>query len=108
MGVSRRKDDDNQPEMSLRLVVLTTMIQEQRVKHDYYWIGLYADGKKHMKSCLDYSSSKSLPQLKGYSPGNVLAERPFQVVAMAFVIPLPRPVEGTLSYCYGSARLLGS
>ncbi|OWY92454.1 reverse transcriptase [Phytophthora megakarya] len=24
--------------------------------------------------------AKSLPQLKGYSPGNVLAERPFQVV----------------------------
>ncbi|OWY92716.1 hypothetical protein PHMEG_00038159, partial [Phytophthora megakarya] len=66
-GVSRRKVDENQPEMSLRLVVPTTMIQEvlhnchdsiegwhqgvvrsyQRVKHDYYWIGLYADVEKH-------------------------------------------------------------
>ncbi|OWZ08744.1 LOW QUALITY PROTEIN: reverse transcriptase [Phytophthora megakarya] len=109
-GVSRRKVDETQPEMSLRLVVPTTMIQEvlhnchdsiegghqgvvrsyQRVKHDYYWVGLYADVEKHVKSCLDCSSSKSRPQLKGYSPGNVLAERPFQVVSMDFVIPLPR------------------
>ncbi|OWY90249.1 hypothetical protein PHMEG_00041714 [Phytophthora megakarya] len=62
-SVSRIKVDENKPEMSLRLVVPTTMIQEvlhnchdsiegghqgvvrsyQRVKHDYYWIGLYAD-----------------------------------------------------------------
>ncbi|OWZ01975.1 reverse transcriptase [Phytophthora megakarya] len=101
-GVSRRKVDENQPETSLRLVVPTTMIQEvlhnchdsiegghqgvvrsyQRVKHDYYWIGLYAD--------VENISSKSLPQLRGYSPGNVLAERPFQVESMDFVIPLPR------------------
>ncbi|OWZ09685.1 hypothetical protein PHMEG_00017571 [Phytophthora megakarya] len=114
-GVSRRKVDENQPEMSLRLVVPTIMIQEvlhnchdsiegehqgvvrsyhQRVKHNYYWISLYADVEKHVKSCLDCSSSKSLPQLKGYSPGNVLAERPRQVVSMDFVIPLPRSRRG--------------
>ncbi|ETP29268.1 hypothetical protein F442_21578 [Phytophthora nicotianae P10297] len=61
-----------------------------RVKSDYYWIGLYADVEKHVKSCLDCSSSKSRPQLRGYSPGNVLAERPFQIVSMDFVIPLPK------------------
>ncbi|OWZ17603.1 reverse transcriptase [Phytophthora megakarya] len=107
-GVSRRKAVENPPEMSLRLVVPTTMIQEvlhnchdsiegghhgvvrsyQRVKHDYYWIGLYADVEKHVKLCLDCSS------LQGYSPGNVLAERPFQVVPMDFVIPLPRSRRG--------------
>ncbi|OWZ12682.1 reverse transcriptase [Phytophthora megakarya] len=113
-GVSRRKVDENQPEMSLRLVVPTAMIQEvlhnchnsiegghqgvvrsyERVKHDYYWIGLYADVEKHVKSCLDCSSSKSLPQPKCYSPGNVLAERPFYVASMDFVIPLPRSRRG--------------
>ncbi|OWZ12910.1 LOW QUALITY PROTEIN: reverse transcriptase [Phytophthora megakarya] len=61
----------------------------QRVKHDYDWIGLYSDAKKDVKSCFDCTSSKSLPQLKGYSPGNVLAKRPFQVVSMDFVIALP-------------------
>ncbi|OWZ07092.1 reverse transcriptase [Phytophthora megakarya] len=105
--------------MSLRLVVPTTMIQEvlhnchdsieggHQVKHDYYWIGLYADVEKHVKLCLDCSSSKSLPQLKGYSPGNELAERPFQVVSMDFVIFYRDLVEGTLPYCYGSDRLRG-
>ncbi|OWZ10622.1 hypothetical protein PHMEG_00016502 [Phytophthora megakarya] len=97
-SVGRRKVDGNLPEMSLRLVVPSTTIEEvlhnchdsiegghqgvvrsyQRVKHDCYWIGLYADVEKHVKSCLDCSSSKSLPQLKGYSPGNALTERPFQ------------------------------
>ncbi|OWZ11843.1 hypothetical protein PHMEG_00015079 [Phytophthora megakarya] len=100
-AVSRRKVDENQPEMSLRLVMPTTMIQEvlhnchdsiegghQGVSEtDYYWIGLYAHVEKHVKSCLDCSSSKSLPQLKGYSPGNVLAERSFQVCSFTgFVI----------------------
>ncbi|OWZ15872.1 hypothetical protein PHMEG_00010410 [Phytophthora megakarya] len=101
-SVSRRNVDGNLPEMSLSLVEPTTMIQEvlhnchdsiegghqgvvrsyQRVKLDYNWIRLYADVEEHLKSCLDCSSSKSLPQLKVYTPGNVLAERPFQVVWM--------------------------
>ncbi|OWY98741.1 reverse transcriptase [Phytophthora megakarya] len=91
---TRSKSEDDQPELLLKLVVPTTMIQEvlpnchgsvegghqgvvrsyQRVKHDYYWIGLYVDVEKHVKSRLDCSSSKSAPQLKGYSPGNVLTE----------------------------------
>ncbi|KAG3074365.1 hypothetical protein PI124_g14721 [Phytophthora idaei] len=62
----------------------------QRVKSDYYWAGLYADVEKHAKSCPDCSSSKSRPQLRGYSPGNVLAERPFPIVSMDFVISLPK------------------
>ncbi|OWY92291.1 LOW QUALITY PROTEIN: reverse transcriptase [Phytophthora megakarya] len=110
VGPTRRKAEDNQPELSLRLVVPTTMTQQVlqnchdsiegghqgvvRVKHDYYWIGLYADVENHVKSCLDCSSSKSAPQLEGYSPGNVLAERPFQVVSMDFVIPLPKSRRG--------------
>ncbi|OWZ05562.1 LOW QUALITY PROTEIN: reverse transcriptase [Phytophthora megakarya] len=84
-GVSRRKVEENLPEMLLRLVP-TTMIQEvlhnchdsierghqgvahsyPKVKHDYYWIGLYADVDKQVKLCLNCSSSKSLPQLKSY------------------------------------------
>ncbi|OWZ02575.1 reverse transcriptase [Phytophthora megakarya] len=59
-----------------------------RVKLDYYWIGLYADGARHVRSCPDCSSSNSRPKIRGYSLGNILAERPFQVVPMNFVIPL--------------------
>ncbi|KAG2762713.1 hypothetical protein PC116_g15470 [Phytophthora cactorum] len=96
LGLSRRYDHEWQEETKLRLVVPTTMIQEvlqnshdslegghqgvvrtfQRVKSDYYWTGLYADVEKHVKSCPDCSSSKSRPQLRGFSPGNVLAEHP--------------------------------
>ncbi|KAG2914562.1 hypothetical protein PC117_g18266 [Phytophthora cactorum] len=110
LGLSRRYDHGWQEETKLRLVVPTTMIQEvlqnfhdslegghqgvvrtlQRVKSNYYWAGLYADVEKHVKSCPDYSSSKRRPQLRGYSPGNVLTERPFHIVSMDFVIPLPK------------------
>ncbi|KAG2759506.1 hypothetical protein Pcac1_g28478 [Phytophthora cactorum] len=114
LGLSRRYDHEWQEETKLRLVVPTTMIQEvlqnshdslegghqgvvrtfQRVKSDYYWTGLYADVEKHVKSCPDCSSSKSRPQLRGFSPDNVLAERPFQIVSMDFVIPLPKTRRG--------------
>ncbi|OWZ19690.1 reverse transcriptase [Phytophthora megakarya] len=103
------RGDHLQEKPALRLVVPTTMIQEvlqnchdslegghqgiartfYRVKLDYYWIGLYADTANHVRSCPDCSSSNSRPKLRGYLPGNVLAGRLFQIVSMAFVIPLP-------------------
>ncbi|GMF49698.1 unnamed protein product [Phytophthora fragariaefolia] len=107
-GTSRRKRNDEQAENALRLVVPTTMIQEvlqnchdslegghqgvvrtyQRVKLVYFWIGLYADAGKHVRSCPDCSSSKSRPHLLGHSPENILAALSFQLVSMDFVIPL--------------------
>ncbi|GMF57278.1 unnamed protein product [Phytophthora fragariaefolia] len=65
-----------------------------RVKADYYWIGLYEDAERHVRSCPDFSPSKSRPQLRGYSPGNILAERLFQIVSIDFVIPLPKSRRG--------------
>ncbi|KAE8881851.1 hypothetical protein PF003_g34085 [Phytophthora fragariae] len=114
VGTNRRLDPDEQQGTWMRLVVPSTMVQEvlqschdslegghqgitrtyHRVKSDYYWIGLYADVEKHVRSCPDCCSSKSRPQLRGYSPGNVLAERPFQMVSMDFVIPLPKSRRG--------------
>ncbi|GMF47146.1 unnamed protein product [Phytophthora fragariaefolia] len=99
LGENRRWGKDRMHETILRLVVPTTMVQEvlqschdslegghqgivrtfHRIKVDYYWIGLYADVEKHVRSCPDCSSSKSRPQLRGYSPGNILAERPLQI-----------------------------
>ncbi|OWZ13067.1 LOW QUALITY PROTEIN: reverse transcriptase [Phytophthora megakarya] len=109
MNSTPRNQQDNQEDLRLRLVVPTTMIQEvlqnnhdslegghqgvvrtyQRVRQDYYWLGLYADVEKHVKS-----SSKSKPQLRGYYPGNILAERPFQIISMDFVIRLPKSRRG--------------
>ncbi|KAG3062498.1 hypothetical protein PI125_g24514 [Phytophthora idaei] len=113
-GPNHRRGTDQSEGPQLRLVVPTTMIQEvlqnchdslegghpgvvrtyQRVKKDYYWSGLYSDVEKHARSCSDCSTSKSHPQLRGYSPGNILAERSFQIVSMDFVIPLPKSRRG--------------
>ena len=60
-----------------------------RVKTDYYWMGLYADVAKHVQGREDCSTIKSKPDLRRYSPGNVVSDRPFQVVLTDFVIPLP-------------------
>ncbi|GMG17012.1 unnamed protein product [Phytophthora fragariaefolia] len=110
----RRPEELGELGLTLRLVVPTTMIDEvlqnchnsiegghqgivrtyHRVKADYYWIGLYAGVVKHVQSCEDCNTSKSKPHLKGYSPGNVMSDRPFHVVSMDFVIPLPRTRRG--------------
>ncbi|OWZ00663.1 LOW QUALITY PROTEIN: hypothetical protein PHMEG_00028100 [Phytophthora megakarya] len=114
VGTKPLRRDQQQEDAMLRLVVPSTMIQEvlqnchdslegghqgiartfYRVKLDYYWIGLFADVARHVRSCPDCSSSKSRPKIRGYSPGNILAERPFQVVSMDFVIPLPKSRRG--------------
>ena len=65
------------------------MRTKHKVKTDYYWIVLYADVVRHVQTRVGCSTSKSNPELKGYSPGNMVSERPFQVVSMDFVIPLP-------------------
>ncbi|GMF56323.1 unnamed protein product [Phytophthora fragariaefolia] len=110
LGKNRPWGKNQMNETVPRLVVPTTMVQEvlqschdslegghqgivrtfHRVKVDYYWIGPYADVEKHVRSCPDYSSSKGRPQLRGYFPGNILAERSLQIVSMDFVIPLPK------------------
>ncbi|OWY91631.1 reverse transcriptase, partial [Phytophthora megakarya] len=114
VGTRPLRSDQQQEDAMLRLVVPSTMIQEilqnchdslegghqgiartfYRVKLDYYWTGLYADVPRHVRSCPDCSSSKSRPTTRGYSPGNILAEQPFQVVSMDFVIPLPKSRRG--------------
>ena len=55
---------------------------------------MYADVVRHVQACEYCSTSKSKPALTRYSPGNVVSERPFQVVTMDFVIPLPMTRRG--------------
>ncbi|GMF63436.1 unnamed protein product [Phytophthora fragariaefolia] len=117
VGKGRKLDEVGEHEPQLRLVIPTTMIDEvlqschdsiegghqgitrtfHRVKKDYYWVGLYATVTQHVRACADCSTSKGKPHLKGYSPGNVLAERPFQLLSMDFVTPLPKPRRGNTS-----------
>ncbi|GMF43561.1 unnamed protein product [Phytophthora fragariaefolia] len=117
VGKGRKLDEVGEHEPQLRLVIPTTMIDEvlqsfhdsiegghqgitrtfHRVKKDYYWVGLYATVTRHVRVCADCSTSKGKPHLKGYSPGNVLAERPFQLMSMDFVTPLPKTRRGNTS-----------
>ncbi|GMF17723.1 unnamed protein product [Phytophthora fragariaefolia] len=117
VGKGRKLDEVGEHEPQLRQVIPTTMIDEvlqschdsiegghqgitrtfHRVKKDYYWVGLYATVTRHVRACADCSTSKGKPHLKGYSPGNVLAERPFQLLSMDFVTPLPKPRRGDTS-----------
>ncbi|POM69154.1 Reverse transcriptase [Phytophthora palmivora] len=99
---SRHRGGDDEPILNLRLVVPTTMVDEvegghqgivrtyHRVKSDYYWIGIYADVVRHVQACEDCCTSKSKPHLRGYSPVNIVSDRPFHIVSMDFVMPLPR------------------
>ncbi|OWY98618.1 LOW QUALITY PROTEIN: hypothetical protein PHMEG_00030573 [Phytophthora megakarya] len=76
------RSDQQQEDATLRLVVPSTMIQEVLKEAIKGSLGLSTD------------ASKSRPTIRGYSPGNVLAERPFQVVSMDFVIPSPKSRRG--------------
>ncbi|KAE8985840.1 hypothetical protein PR002_g22521 [Phytophthora rubi] len=113
-GQKRHRTELDSADLALRLVVPTTLIDEvlhschnaiegghqgivrtfYRVKAEFYWVGLYADVAKHVQACEDCSTSKSKPQLRGYSPGNVASEFPFQMVSMDSVIPLPKTQRG--------------
>lgn len=61
-----------------------------RVKKLYYWLNMYADVERYVSECEDCWSGKGKPKIRGHSPGNLLANRPFQIVSMDFVVPLPR------------------
>lgn len=120
--LGRRRESRELPDEDLKLqrVVLNNLIDEillecndsmegghqgifrtfHRVKSDFYWTGIYADVTKNTRACEDCSTSKSKPHLRGYSPGNVISARPFQVVSMDFVI-LYRQLDVVIqrSYC---------
>ncbi|GMF62154.1 unnamed protein product [Phytophthora fragariaefolia] len=90
VGIGRKLDVVGEHEPQLRLVIPTTMIDEVLQScHDSI-----EGGHQGITHC---STSKGKPHLKGYSPGNVLAERPFQLLAMDFVTPLPKTRRGNTS-----------
>ncbi|OWZ08169.1 reverse transcriptase [Phytophthora megakarya] len=55
---------------------------------------MFKDTERYVKECVDCVTAKGLPRNPGSSPGNLLATRPFQVVSMDFVVPLPQSARG--------------
>ncbi|OWY97845.1 reverse transcriptase, partial [Phytophthora megakarya] len=66
----------------------------ERLRKEFYWIGMFKYTERYVKECVDCVTAKGLPRNPGSSPGNLLATRPFQVVSMDFVIPLPQSTRG--------------
>ncbi|OWZ00126.1 LOW QUALITY PROTEIN: reverse transcriptase, partial [Phytophthora megakarya] len=66
----------------------------ERLRKEFYWIGMFKDTERYVKECVDCVTAKVLPRNPGPSPGNLLATRRFQVVSMDFVIPLPQSARG--------------
>ncbi|OWY96766.1 reverse transcriptase, partial [Phytophthora megakarya] len=66
----------------------------ERLRKEFYWIGMFKDTERYAKACVDCITGKGLPRNPGSSPGNLLATRPFQVISMDFVIPLPQSTRG--------------
>ena len=112
---SKRKHARNMTDR--RLVVPTTMIPEvlyachcsmegghqgvgrtfYKVSNSFYWPGMYKDVERYVLNCYDCDSGKGIPRNHGKSPGNILPTRPFQVVSLDFVIPLPESANGNVA-----------
>ena len=67
----------------------------ERLKREYHWSGMYQSVQNYVKRCVDCSTGKDgASRNKGPSPGNIVAEYPFQVVSMDFVTDLPASHRG--------------
>ncbi|OWY94963.1 reverse transcriptase [Phytophthora megakarya] len=66
----------------------------ERLRSEFYWIGMYADVQKFVRECVDCASAKGRPPALGPSPGNIEPRYPFEVVSMDFVTELPESDRG--------------
>ena len=68
-----------------------------RVRQEYFWVGMYADVVRYVTDCVDCATSQGIPPDPGESPGNIMAEYPFHIVSMDFVLPLPKSARGNVA-----------
>ncbi|DBA04538.1 TPA: hypothetical protein N0F65_011086 [Lagenidium giganteum] len=60
-----------------------------RIRETFYWRGLFRSVQEFAARWPDCTTGKGVPRLHAPSPGNIIATRPFQVVAMDFIPALP-------------------
>ncbi|OWZ02641.1 reverse transcriptase [Phytophthora megakarya] len=66
----------------------------ERLRSEFYCIGMYADVQKFVRECVDCASAKGRPPVLGPSPGNIEQRYPFEVVSLDFVTELPESDRG--------------
>ncbi|OWZ17189.1 reverse transcriptase [Phytophthora megakarya] len=66
----------------------------ERLRSEFYWIGMYANVQKFVRECVDCASAKGRPPVLCPSPGNIEPIYPFEVVSMDFVTELPESDRG--------------
>ena len=66
----------------------------QRIRSNFHWRGLYRSVQRYVGKCVDCTTGKGLPAIRGRSPGNIQATYPFQVIAMDHIPSLPRSFKG--------------
>jgi hypothetical protein len=66
----------------------------ERVRSEYYWLGMYNDVAQYCRECVDCNTGKGRPVNTGPSPGNIMPDYPFHVVSVDFVLLLPPSEQG--------------
>lgn len=113
VGQHYRKDPDGDI-TQFRLVVPTTLQREilhfyhtsvsgghqgisrtyARIKTHFHWRGIHRSVQEYVGSCPDCETGKGVPRIRGGSPGNIQATRPFQVIGMDHISSLPKSHRG--------------
>ncbi|OWZ23820.1 reverse transcriptase [Phytophthora megakarya] len=76
----------------------------ERLRSEFYWIGMYADVQKFVRESVDCASAKGRPPVLGPSPGNIEPRYPFEVVSMDFVTELPELIVEMHTCCYSKIK----
>ena len=66
----------------------------QQVRSEFYWIGLYRSVQLYAGECVDCTTGKGKPIMRGKSPENVQATYPFQIIAIDHIPSLLRSFKG--------------
>ena len=77
----------------------------QRIWSNFHWRGLYRSVQRYVGECVDCTTVKGIPVLRGNSPGNVQATYPYQKTRWITFRRCHDPSKGTPSCIVGGSVL---
>ncbi len=66
----------------------------ERIRNEYYWIGMMQDVKEWIAMCVDCAMKKGLPDKNIGHMGTIEASEPLEIIGADILGPLPRTVNG--------------